>query len=152
MLCLFDLLLYSATLLILDQQRKNWKKKRKILFGGNRPLPIFIFYDHVTTIAAEAHFIPNPGCLETLLPTVLFQEQYKGRKWLWKIPDKGVPHWSNRVTIFLENSKKFRGDFRDVWLVNSLITPRRFSTSSETCGWTPAGNNLQGLILQVKNC
>ena len=55
------------------------KKKRKIVFGGNRPPPIFIFYDHTTMIAAEAHFIPYPKCVETL-----FQEQYKGRKWLWK--------------------------------------------------------------------
>ena len=59
---------------------KKLKKKRKIVPGGNPPLPIFIFYDHVTTTAPEAHFIPYHGCLETLLPTVLFQEQYKGRK------------------------------------------------------------------------
>ena len=33
MLCLFDLLLYSATLLILDQQCKNWKRNGKSYLG-----------------------------------------------------------------------------------------------------------------------
>ena len=145
MLCLFDLLLYSELYWYWISNVKT-KKETENLIWGKPATPNYHFLWSCDNNWGRSpfyiHFIPNPGCLETLLPTVLFQEQYKCRKWLWKIPDKGVPHLSNRVTIFLENSEKFRDDFRDVWLVNSLIRPRRFSSSSETCGWTPAGNNL----------
>ena len=86
------------------------KKKQKIVFGGNRPPPIFIFYDHTTIIAAEAHFIPYPKCVETLLSRAIQRP-----KMTVKItPDEGFPHLSNTVTIFLENSEKFHDDFRDV--------------------------------------
>ena len=57
-------------------------------------------------------------------------------------PDEGHPYLINTVTILLENSEKFCDDFREVWLVLTVIRPGRFSSSSETCGWTPAGNNL----------
>ena len=54
--------------------KKKLKKKRKIVFGGNPLLPIFIFHDHTTIIAAEAHY----RTLDALRHC--FQEQYKGRK------------------------------------------------------------------------
>ena len=54
--------------------KKKLKKKRKIVFGGNPLLPIFIFHDHTTIIAAEAHY----GTLYALRHC--FQEQCKGRK------------------------------------------------------------------------
>ena len=54
--------------------KKKLKEKRKIVFGGNPLLPIFIFHDHTTIIAAEAHY----RTLYSLRHC--FQEQYKGRK------------------------------------------------------------------------
>ena len=56
------------------------KKKRTIVFGGNPPLPIFIFHDHVTTIAPDANFIPYLRCVETLLPRAMYKTIYDCEK------------------------------------------------------------------------
>ena len=89
---------------------KKLKKKRK----SNPPHPIFIFHDHVT-IAAEAHFIPYPGCVETLLPRAIHTIHHTLTIYdCENTPDEGHPYLINTVTILLENSEKFRDDFREV--------------------------------------
>ena len=65
-------------------------------------------------IVAEAHFIPYPGCVETLLPRAIRKTINDCRN----TPDEGFPHLSNIVTTDLENPEKVHktshNDFREV--------------------------------------
>ena len=77
-------------------------------------------------IAAQARFIPYPGCVETLLPRVIHKTINDCRN----TPDEGFPHLSNKVTIFLKNPENSVTIFERFDLYSNQ--PGRFSSSSET--------------------
>ena len=95
--------------------RSTLKKiETEILLGRKTLLPIFIFHHHVTMIVAEVHFIPYPGCVETMLPRAIRKTINDCKN----TPDEGFPHLSNIVTTDLENPEKVHktshNDFREV--------------------------------------
>ena len=95
--------------------RSTLKKiETEILLGRKTLLPIFIFHHHVKMIAAEAHYIPYPGCVEKLLPRAI----HKTVNNCENTPDEGFPQLSNIVTTDLGNDEKVHKtshtDFREV--------------------------------------
>ena len=101
-------------------------------------LPIFIFHDHGTMIAAEAHFIPYPGCVETLLPRAI-QKTINDCK---NTPDEGFPHLSNTVTTDLENPKMFITIFETLDLKTLIILKPRYLARPRQ------GAELQALVFK----
>ena len=89
-------------------------------------------------ITAEAHFIPYPGCVETLLPRAIHKTINDCKNTL----DEGFPHLSNTVTTDLENPKTFITIFEKFDLKTLIRLKPRYLARSRR------GAELQALVFK----